>query len=237
MQIAICDDDDRCCSLIEGWLNEYSLQNIMAMDIAIYNTAERLYLDLVDHVWFDVIFLDIELPGATGIQVANKIREELQNDQTGIVYISGKTCYCIELFDTQPFNFHVKPLDKDLIYKDIERIIKRSSLNKKRFFFRYEGTAKGVNMGDICYICSENKMIRMVTVENEYVFRSNLNEIYSKLPELIFCRCHKSYIVNMNYVTIFRYNEFILRNQESIPIGRNYRETVKENQLRLELGG
>lgn len=112
MQIAICDDDNGVCSQLETWILEYQDDNGVKIDIDIYNTAEELFASLKDGKWVDIIFFDIELPGLSGLQVGRGIREKLGNDIVNIVFISGKTCYCKDLFDIQPLNFHEKPLKK-----------------------------------------------------------------------------------------------------------------------------
>ena len=59
--------------------------------------------------------------------------------------------------------------------------------------------------------------------------------VEKEIPEALFCRCHKSFIVNINYVKMFKYNEFLMSDGNTIPVGRNYREKVKQCQITMEL--
>ena len=128
LQIAICVDDNGVCSQLETWILEYQDDNGVKIDIDIYNTAEELFASLKDGKWVDIIFFDIELPGLSGLQVGRGIREKLGNDIVNIVFISGKTCYCKDLFDIQPLNFHEKPLKKLDIFQDLDKFVKKYNI-------------------------------------------------------------------------------------------------------------
>ena len=70
-----------------------------------------------------------------------------------------------------------------------------------------------------------------------HIDRVNTTEgdVEKEIPEALFCRCHKSFIVNINYVKMFKYNEFLMSDGNTIPVGRNYREKVKQCQITMEL--
>ena len=235
MQVAICDDDYGVCGKIEEWVTGYSKDRGIRTEIHIYNKAEDMFAELKEGKWLDIIFLDIELPGISGIQMGKGIREKLKNDIVSIVFISGKTTYCPELFDIQPFNFHEKPLNSRDIISDLDKFIKKYTLYKTSYTFRENGVEKGVDFAEIMYFSVYKKEITLVTVNGQHRFKGYLSDIEKKLPETLFCRCHKSYIVNMNYVKMFKYNEFLMMDGSMITVGRNYREHVKKCQFSAEL--
>lgn len=235
LQIAICDDDNGACSQLETWILEYQDDNGVKIDIDIYNTAEELFASLKDGKWVDIIFFDIELPGLSGLQVGRGIREKLGNDIVNIVFISGKTCYCKDLFDIQPLNFHEKPLKKLDIFQDLDKFVKKYNIFKLTYSFRQDGIEKGVPLAEIMYFSVYKKTINLVTINGTYTFRGYLGDVEKEIPEALFCRCHKSFIVNINYVKMFKYNEFLMSDGNTIPVGRNYREKVKQCQITMEL--
>ena len=136
MQIAICDNDDRFCSMIERLLYTFGHKNIINADISIYNTGEYLLHNMTNGIWFDMVFLDINLPGICGITVADNIRNRLNNLSTCIVFISKNTDRCMELFDYQPLNFHIKPFGINTITSDMKKAVKSLKLTDN--IFRYK---------------------------------------------------------------------------------------------------
>lgn len=72
--------------------------------------------------FFDMIFLDIELPKKTGIDLGKIIVEKYDERLVSIVFISGKNIYCEKLFDLEPQNFHLKPIEKEMVFNDLKNM-------------------------------------------------------------------------------------------------------------------
>ncbi|MEL7568552.1 MAG: response regulator [Dehalobacterium sp.] len=80
------------------------------MEIEVFFSGEKLYQFICEGACFDIVFLDIELPKISGIDIGKKIRDEMHDETTKIVYISGKDSYAMGLFDVRPLNFLIKPI-------------------------------------------------------------------------------------------------------------------------------
>ena len=111
--IGICDDDEGLCGELEKMLYDYGKENKLQMNIDIWYQGESLCRFLRENKKIlDVLFLDIELLTTNGIEVGRFIREEQENMETAIVYISANSSYAMDLFRVQPTDFLIKPLDK-----------------------------------------------------------------------------------------------------------------------------
>ncbi len=126
--VAVCDDNEFVCREIEKILED---DCNVALDV--FFSGERLYEAMVRGTCFDLIFLDIELAKMNGVAVADKIRNELANEVTSIVYISAKEEYAMKLFKTRPLDFIVKPFTKEQIL-DALNYAMRLSGNQKEFY-------------------------------------------------------------------------------------------------------
>lgn len=93
--IAICDDQNAICSEIETILLEYQKLTMQEIQIEVFYSAEKLNTFMEYEHNFDLIFLDIEMEGLNGLELGRKIREEMDNQITQIVYVSGKESYFI----------------------------------------------------------------------------------------------------------------------------------------------
>ena len=115
--IGICDDDEGLCGELEKMLYDYGKENKLQMNIDIWYQGESLCRFLRENKKIlDVLFLDIELLTTNGIEVGRFIREEQENMETAIVYISANSSYAMDLFRVQPTDFLIKPLYKDILY-------------------------------------------------------------------------------------------------------------------------
>lgn len=80
MNIAICDDDKGVCSQLEGWIEQYNYENATRLYVDVYHSAETLQQQLQNGQWYDMLFLDIELPQKNGIELGQMIRSAWKMD-------------------------------------------------------------------------------------------------------------------------------------------------------------
>ena len=113
MKIAICDDDNGACQELKKILKKVLYEN---SDIHIYNEGEGLLKDFSNGYIFDIIYLDIELPGLNGVEVGQVLREQVEKQNLDLIFISQKSSYCEQLFDLEPRRFYRKPFDLSLIH-------------------------------------------------------------------------------------------------------------------------
>ncbi len=128
LHVAICDDDYIICTQNENILNNLSKILGEKMEIDIFYSGESLCHFLSVGDYFDIIFLEIELQIINGVEVGKKIREEMHNENTQIVYISGKDSYAMELFETRPLNFLIKPLQEKKIEKVMKKVVELTTI-------------------------------------------------------------------------------------------------------------
>lgn len=235
MQVAICDDDEGCCIQIKEWLQNYGIREKIDLQIEIYYNAEELLEHLQQHRWFDIIFLDIELPNKTGVELGREIRQ--RNDgETNIIFISGKTEYCMELFELEPLNFHQKPLSEKKICGDMDKVVCRIKNGRQILHYIEDGVKKGIYLKNILYVEAVVKKIKVTTVSGkEIYFRDKLHRIQESLEPYNFCRCHRAYIVNLAGIQSYRGRTLILKNGESIYVGEKFAEKLKNALTSYEL--
>ena len=137
--IGICDDDEGLCGELVKMLYDYGKEHKIQMNIDIWYQGESLCRFLRENKKIlDVLFLDIELLTTNGIEVGRFIREEQENMETAIVYISANSSYAMDLFRVQPTDFLIKPLDKIKVGNVMNRIQKISEVRKG--IFEYFGS-------------------------------------------------------------------------------------------------
>ena len=221
--IAICDDEGIVCSQIERYLEDFIQRE--AIKAEVFYTTERLYKMMAAGEHFDLIFLDIEFRLMNGVDLGNKIRNELGEERTQIVYISAKSEYALELFSVRPMNFLLKPLTYRSVMENVEKAMKLVSLNDAYFEFKFKSKNYRVPYGDIVYFESNDRKVLIHTKRDVKQKYGRLKEIERSVP-YNFIRIHQSYLVNKIFITLWTYEMVILNDEIELPISKAYRKKV-----------
>lgn len=231
LKIAICDDENYVCSQVEKILIEISKTLTKKIEIDIFYSGETLYQFLSDGANFDVIFLDIELQILSGVEIGKKIRDELHNEITQIIYISAKDSYAMDLFNIRPLNFLIKPLQKEKIAQVVRKAIEL--LDRGDHFFEYKlgRTKNKVYIKDILYFESDGKKVKIVLKDQEHEFYSKLPDVEHQLENQDFIYIHKSYLVNYYHVIQYQYDFVKMSNKTILPISQQQRKSVRYKLL------
>ena len=229
--IGICDDGENVCASIESMLLQYAKEKKIQIDTKVWYSGEGLMDYLISGGCLDMLFLDIELFKMTGIEVGSYIRNRLDNMRLQIVYISGKASYAQQLFKTQPLDFMVKPISQEQINEVMDMALRIIKKRNERFAFRQGKEYYYVPMGDIVYMVSERRKIKVVTVKEAFEFYGKLKEAAKCLSE-DFIMIHQSYIVNKEYVFRYTYEMVELIDGTILSISPANRKLVRDKLLR-----
>ena len=241
MNIAVCDDYTEMTDTIYRLIKEY-LQNITdrLYDIVPYYDGHSLLSDIQAGKKFDIIFLDIEMPSITGLEVAKQIRQN--NFDVLIVFITSHPNFMSASFKVEAFDFLTKPLNTEELYSVLERCLQKYIQTHGQIKVRTPLGIAVIQLNDIMYIYSEKHYINFI-LNNDTTIRTlmTLDQLEAELTLYRqFARCHQSYIVNFDYVLEVQRTKILLKihtdsEKEFIPVSRTYKESVKEKFLLYHL--
>lgn len=226
-QIGICDDEKGTCASLEDLLYGYGKRHGIKIDVDVWYTGESLCEFLKKENMVDLLFLDIELISTDGIAVGSFIREELENMDTIIVYISSKSSYAMSLFRIQPLDFLMKPITGEMIEDIVDRSMKIYEKKNLTLNYYHKGCYYRFFYKDIIYFYSQNKTIHMVTKNEDLEFYGKLKELAKKVP-YHFIMIHQSYMVNLDFVAMCSYELMEMSNGTVLNISQTYRKAVRE---------
>ena len=163
-------------------------------------------LALADSVRYDVVFLDIELPGMTGLEVARLVLD--CNERPAVVFVTAHDRYAVDAFAVEAFDYLVKPVEPERL----ARVVERLSQVRKREVHAVEkipvvsgGGAKTLLDYDAVYcIEADGDYSRVHTYDRAYLSTSSLRELGETLPSTRFARIHRSHLVNLGKVAAVR---------------------------------
>lgn len=225
-RIGICDDDKVLCSVLEEQIMELSKELAVKAEIEVWYSGESIQNDLKKGLEMDLLFLDIELVRKNGIAVGNFIRNELEDIQTHIVYISSKESYAMQLFKVQPLDFLLKPVSAEQIKEVLIRSIKQKRSKDAYFEYQKGNSIFRVPIKEIIYFMSTDKKIHIVKKDGEEEFYGKLKNIAENLPA-DFIMIHQSYIIHQTYVSEYSYETVKMVNGENLNISKPYRKETR----------
>jgi DNA-binding LytR/AlgR family response regulator len=232
LRIAICDDDKIICQQLEDMLADIEEESNEQFEVEVFYSGEELYRFLSKDNRYNLIFLDIEMRDLNGVEVGKKIRDEMNDETTQIVYISGREDYAMDLFEVRPLNFLIKPVSKSKVEAAVNKAIK--ILGESKHFYEYKnGNVNfSVPVGDILYFESDGRKVNIILMDDVKVFYGKLSEVEDKLRSQDFIMIHKSYLINFNHVVEYTYDYVKMSNKETLTISQNNRKAVREQLLR-----
>lgn len=230
MRAIICDDEKSTCSELEEVILKYAKEKNVSLVTEVFYSGDTL-LNYLQREKINILFLDIELPGKDGVMVGKYIREVLEEENIFLVYISSKENYALQLFQNRPFDFLVKPIEQAKIYHVLDNIYRISGKNSMGFEFQAQNSTYRISYKDILYFQSTGRKINIVMKKEIRTFYGKLNEIEERLPENIFLRIHKSYLVNKNHVKEFTYEWVKMLNGDVLNISKINRADVRRKIL------
>ncbi len=225
-QIAICNDERLFCEYIRGQILEFGERMQAEYSIQVYNTKSELMNKLKQRNRIDLLFLDIELADGNGIELGEYIRGDLQDFHMKIVYLSHEPRYAMQLFQTEPMDFLIKPIRKETLERVLQRFFRQQAGQQKVFLYKRGHGVGQIPYNSILYFQSMNHKVVIHTTEGQREFYGKLKEVEDAAPGY-FIRIHKSYLVNEHFIVRFQYEKIILQNQQILTISKSYRSAIQ----------
>ena len=237
VKVAICDDEIKVVAELEGALIHIFEDFKIPHEIDVYFDDQEFYNKITADVNYDLIFLDIEFAKdkINGIEIGKIIRNILHNHTVSIVFISWHMKYSMQLFDIQPLNFLIKPLNDKKIQEVIRNYLKIRESWSKEFAYQIGHTHFKVQVKDIVYLESaKQKLILHLVDGRKEEFYGALKKAYEEqLERFDFLFIHAAYVVNYDYIAVLKYDEVVLTNKETLPISHRRRNEMAKAYHRI----
>ncbi len=200
MRIAICDDNINTVNEVRTLVNDYFSKYKIATTICTYTSGEALLKDSEVET-IDIVFLDIEMPGISGINVGKSLKSI--NKHVIIFIITSYSEYLDEAMKFQIFRYLSKPIDKQRLFRNLNDAI--SVINSNTYKITIE-TREGnfvVPTDEIIMVEASERRILIHTTSDCYETNKTMDYWEQLLTPGCFFRTHKSFIVNMEYISDF----------------------------------
>lgn len=180
----------------------------------------------------DILFIDVLLGAgaATGIDLVDSLVP--RGGSVQVIYVSGYLEYAPQAYRTEHTWFLAKPVELDSLNAALARAIENlSCLQRKSILVRARGSLVQLVPQDIMYVESERRRAHIHLSGREVVAYAKLSELECALPPQ-FIRCHKSFLVNMDYIAQLRARDVLLVTGDVLPVSQRCRKTLQDCFMR-----
>lgn len=221
MNCIIVDDEYPSIQELSFFISNYSSIKIMDKFDDSIKALEYLQTHSVD-----VIFLDINMPKLDGLAFSRVVNT--LSSKPLLVFISAYSEYALEAFEVAAFDYILKPYSEGRIVDTLKRLenCKATKCTSNKITLSKNNKLYVLSMSDIFYCEANEHEVYVHTKDDQYKVSSSISDFYKKLPQNVFFRCHRSYIVNIDKIaeiTPWFNSTYILKLQglnSEIPVSR-----------------
>ena len=201
LRIAIIDSDPDVCDQMRVFVRRYARSQGLDVSLDEFDRADK-FLAQYKQV-YDIILMDIELPGLDGMEAAKRLRK-LDTDVV-LVFVTALARYAIRGYEVDALDFVLKPLNYYAFSLKLERAIQRvRQRSSERIMLKTSGGMHCLEIRQIHYLETKSRMLYYHTSTGVYSVRSSMQSAVEQLAGYSFAKCNQCYLVNLQHVTDVR---------------------------------
>ena len=229
MNCIAIDDEPKALEVIERYCQKNDLVNLKATFREPVKAIEFLNRENID-----LIFLDINMPDISGMQLIQTLAEKPM-----IIFTTAYSNYAVESYNLNAVDYLLKPITFERFLAATNKALNLLSAKNKpagknepadTVFIKSGAQTYQVKIGDILYLEKDGNYITVYLKDKKILMRENMGDIFDIIPAGEFIRVHKSFVVAVKHITMIEVHQLIINNQK-IPIGSTFRD-----HLRARLG-
>jgi two-component system LytT family response regulator len=229
IKCVIIDDEPLAISVIEGHVNQTPFLELAAKFTHPVKAFEYLSENDVD-----LLFIDIQMPDLTGLELVRGLK-----DPPVLIFTTAYDQYALDGFRVDAVDYLLKPIDypeflkaatkaKDWISASRAKNM-HVQASKEFLFIKSEYKIVRIDFNEIRYIQGMSEYVKIYLTQGKPIMSLlSLKSLELELPENMFMRVHKSYIVNLRKINVIERNEIVYDNGTIIPVSQQYKSKFQE---------
>jgi len=219
IRIAICDDIQEYTLQLSQLIGQWSgAPGPVAAEC--FNNGSAL-LDAHGQNPFDIILLDIVMPGLSGIDTARELRRFDRNVK--VVFLTSSPEFAIDSYSVKASNYLLKPVQPERLFDCLHELAGEIKESAKQLLIKGSGSYHRIPVTQVEYIEAQNKYVNFILTDGRTITST---DTFSHCRELLlsepsFYKCHRSYVVNLFCVDSFTPRDLITHSGARIPIARS----------------
>ncbi|MDE6387750.1 MAG: LytTR family DNA-binding domain-containing protein [Lachnospiraceae bacterium] len=214
--IAICDDEKYMSDQIRRMASDFFRGKNVEAAVTQFTCGEEL---LQYDKTIDILFLDIQMKGLNGMDTARKLRE--RKFKGFLIFITVLKEMVFQSFEVQAFDYLVKPVEQRPFDKMMERLfISMQNAGEANLLVQKGYESRIISLEDIVYCEIIDRKVYLHLSSGEIVdFYDRIENLENKLDNRFF-RCHRSFLINMQYLKSYKNQTAYMEDNSTIPVSR-----------------
>ncbi len=232
INIVVCDDENIALKINCTYIEELSKKNRVEVSINGFLSGERL-LEHADNNVVDIAFLDIDMKGMDGINLAARLLRKHPKIIT--IFITSHREYAYDAFTVEAFSYLMKPLEQDRL----ERIFKKAILHVYDIYNRAQRIPLVITEGSIKKKINQSLIVYIERISSQSIIVTKMgsHSVYESITSLVkrmemnFLQINQGIIVNLEEVACMEGNLVVMKDGKMFPIGRTFSKEAKKAYL------
>ncbi len=229
LKIAVCDDEDEQRRYLSEIISDWARENCHGLRLRQYPDAKAFFFDYEEQKDFDILLLDVEMPGMSGTELAKTVRKE--NTAVQIIFVTGYYEYFSDGFDVSALHYLIKPVDGDKLCPVLEKAVQNLAGRQRSVLVSTQEGKIKIPLADILYVEAEKAYVNVHTVQGSRRTRMTFGKFAEQLDDTFF-RVHRSYIAGLKHISKITRAEIIMTNGDVIPVSRGLYNEVHAALIR-----
>ena len=220
LKIAVVEDQQEVRDELCRFIRQYAAENSLQVEVLPIGDGAVI----AEHYepGYDIIFMDVEMPGLDGFGAAEKIRAV--DADAVLVFVTNMAQYAIKGYEVDALDYVLKPVNYYQFCTKLSRAVQRVQRRRGgQVVLQLAGGGMQVlSTGDIYYLETHDRLLWYHTTKGEFSVRASLASAEKQLAQYHFSRCNQCYLVNLKYVKAVE-NDFVHVNTDRLEISRRQR--------------
>lgn len=229
IKVAFCDDDLSVLKELSVLMDRYRVERNQDITYAAFHSPLELLSEVERGTRLDIIFLDVLMPGQDGISAARDIRK--YDTSVKIIYLTSSSEYAVDSYEVGAYFYQLKPIWQESFYRLMDSVLRECLRNEKNsLILRCKTGITRLELDKLKY-CEVTGRNLLLHKEDGEVLDSvgKLDDLCEQLKDYeCFVRCHRSYMINMDYVKSISNKAVILSDGTQIPIPHGKYSELKD---------
>lgn len=216
LQIAICDDLEEERVILSRMLRNYARRQGLSLQVHFFVSGEELLQSVRRANACQVLFLDIYMPGISGVETARRLRAA--GCGTSIVFATTSTDHGVDSFEVRASDYLVKPFRQEEVDRALDWCLEHMPEPLRSLSVYAEGEIQEFPLASVLYIEVLGHQSHIHTLRQTVVARKSLDDLERAVDSPDFFRCHRSFLVNLNHAERIESSDFLMSDGARIPI-------------------
>lgn len=216
-RIAICDDQKEDREFAQGCVLQWAKERGFDVEVEQFPSGDAFLFRYGEDKAWDILLLDVEMPGCSGVELAKRLRQESKLLQ--IVFLTGYSDYIAEGYDVSALHYLLKPVSEKKLRSVLDRAVERLKRDGRSLLLELPGELVRVPLYEVEYLEVRGNYVTIHTREDTYTVKKPLSAMERELDNR-FHRVGRSFIINLNKVRKVTKKEALLLSGASVPLPR-----------------